>query len=234
MARLERASPAIRCDGWALVSRAARDVVRVCRSLRVSSIGDDTGASGLDQFALPSLRGWRPTAYDKTARLRAESGGSGDTTSGVGALAVVGLRVLAVALLTATLGHGVLQWVGLLAPVSHGRGVRSHTPSRGSMDTAAVLRVRRSPRIAGAWRRTSGVKMAEDVRAEIVASVLEVVVSEGDQIGEGDTVVLLESMKMEIPVLAEPAAPSPRSRWPSATSSRPATSSPSSASAPAP
>ena len=45
--------------------------------------------------------------------------------------------------------------------------------------------------------------MAEDVRAEIVASVLEVVVSAGDQIGVGDTLVLLESMKMEIPVLAE-------------------------------
>ena len=45
--------------------------------------------------------------------------------------------------------------------------------------------------------------MAEDVRAEIVASVLEVVVHEGDQISEGDTLVLLESMKMEIPVLAE-------------------------------
>ena len=45
--------------------------------------------------------------------------------------------------------------------------------------------------------------MAEDVRAEIVASVLEVVVSKGDQIGAGDTLVLLESMKMEIPVLAE-------------------------------
>jgi acetyl-CoA carboxylase biotin carboxyl carrier protein len=45
--------------------------------------------------------------------------------------------------------------------------------------------------------------MAEDVRAEIVASVLEVVVNEGDQIGEGDTLVLLESMKMEIPVLAD-------------------------------
>ena len=45
--------------------------------------------------------------------------------------------------------------------------------------------------------------MAEDVRAEIVASVLEVVVSKGDQIGEGDILVLLESMKMEIPVLAE-------------------------------
>lgn len=47
------------------------------------------------------------------------------------------------------------------------------------------------------------VKMAEDVRAEIVASVLEVVVHEGEQINEGDTLVLLESMKMEIPVLAE-------------------------------
>jgi acetyl-CoA carboxylase biotin carboxyl carrier protein len=45
--------------------------------------------------------------------------------------------------------------------------------------------------------------MTEDVRAEIVASVLEVVVREGDRIGEGDTLVLLESMKMEIPVLAE-------------------------------
>lgn len=49
----------------------------------------------------------------------------------------------------------------------------------------------------------NGVIMAEDVRAEIVASVLAVVVKEGDQISKGDTVVLLESMKMEIPVLAE-------------------------------
>ena len=45
--------------------------------------------------------------------------------------------------------------------------------------------------------------MAEDVRAEIVASVPEVAVRKGDKIGEGDTLVLLESMKMEIPVLAE-------------------------------
>ncbi len=45
--------------------------------------------------------------------------------------------------------------------------------------------------------------MAEDVRAEIVASVLEVVVRKGDLIAAGDTLVLLESMKMEIPVLAE-------------------------------
>jgi acetyl-CoA carboxylase biotin carboxyl carrier protein len=45
--------------------------------------------------------------------------------------------------------------------------------------------------------------MAEDVRAEMVAQVLQVVVCEGDEVREGDTLVLLESMKMEIPVLAE-------------------------------
>jgi biotin carboxyl carrier protein len=36
-----------------------------------------------------------------------------------------------------------------------------------------------------------------------VASVLEVVVSKGDRIDAGAILVLLESMKMEIPVLAE-------------------------------
>ncbi|MCK8614539.1 biotin/lipoyl-binding carrier protein [Gordonia sp. C13] len=45
--------------------------------------------------------------------------------------------------------------------------------------------------------------MAEDVVAEIVASVLEVLIAPGQQIEVGDTLVLLESMKMEIPVLAE-------------------------------
>ena len=41
------------------------------------------------------------------------------------------------------------------------------------------------------------------VRAELVASVLSVEVAEGDQVLAGDTLVLLESMKMEIPVLVE-------------------------------
>ncbi|WP_018180961.1 biotin/lipoyl-binding carrier protein [Jongsikchunia kroppenstedtii] len=45
--------------------------------------------------------------------------------------------------------------------------------------------------------------MAEEVLAEIVASVLEVQVAEGQQVAAGDSLVLLESMKMEIPVLAE-------------------------------
>lgn len=45
--------------------------------------------------------------------------------------------------------------------------------------------------------------MAEDVRAEMVSTVYQVVVSEGDVVAYGDTLVILESMKMEIPVLAE-------------------------------
>ena len=44
--------------------------------------------------------------------------------------------------------------------------------------------------------------MAE-IRAEMVANVWKVVAAEGQQIGVGDTLVILESMKMEIPVLAE-------------------------------
>jgi len=42
-----------------------------------------------------------------------------------------------------------------------------------------------------------------EVRAEMVANVWKVLVSEGDAVEDGDTLVILESMKMEIPVLAE-------------------------------
>jgi acetyl-CoA carboxylase biotin carboxyl carrier protein len=45
--------------------------------------------------------------------------------------------------------------------------------------------------------------MAEEIRAEMVANVWKVVASAGDQVDDGDTLVILESMKMEIPVLAE-------------------------------
>ena len=45
--------------------------------------------------------------------------------------------------------------------------------------------------------------MAEQVRAEMVAGVMEVVAAVGAEVSEGDTIVLLESMKMEIPVLSE-------------------------------
>ena len=42
-----------------------------------------------------------------------------------------------------------------------------------------------------------------EVLAEMVANVMSVAVAPGDAVAVGDTVVLLESMKMEIPVLAE-------------------------------
>ena len=44
--------------------------------------------------------------------------------------------------------------------------------------------------------------MAE-VRAEMVANVWKVVAAEGADVDDGDTLVILESMKMEIPVIAE-------------------------------
>ncbi len=44
-----------------------------------------------------------------------------------------------------------------------------------------------------------------EVRAEMVANVWKIVAAEGDAITDGDTLVILESMKMEIPVLAEDA-----------------------------
>ena len=42
-----------------------------------------------------------------------------------------------------------------------------------------------------------------EIRAEMVANVWKVVAAEGDELADGDTLVILESMKMEIPVLAE-------------------------------
>ena len=44
-----------------------------------------------------------------------------------------------------------------------------------------------------------------DIVAEMVANVMTVAVAPGDSVAAGDTVVLLESMKMEIPVLSEQA-----------------------------
>jgi biotin carboxyl carrier protein len=42
-----------------------------------------------------------------------------------------------------------------------------------------------------------------EIVSELVANVLTIEVAEGDRVEAGDTVVLLESMKMEIPVMAE-------------------------------
>jgi acetyl-CoA carboxylase biotin carboxyl carrier protein len=42
-----------------------------------------------------------------------------------------------------------------------------------------------------------------DVEAHITGTVWKIEVAVGDQVDEGDTVVILESMKMEMPVVAE-------------------------------
>jgi len=44
-----------------------------------------------------------------------------------------------------------------------------------------------------------------DIVAEMVANVMSIDVAVGDKVEAGDQVILLESMKMEIPVLAEAA-----------------------------
>jgi biotin carboxyl carrier protein len=49
----------------------------------------------------------------------------------------------------------------------------------------------------------NGAGVAEEVLAEMVANVWKVVVAQGDEVAEGDTLVILESMKMEIPVITE-------------------------------
>jgi len=50
---------------------------------------------------------------------------------------------------------------------------------------------------------TKGAPVAEEIRAEMVANVISVLVGEGDAVEPGQPVVIMESMKMEIPVLAE-------------------------------
>jgi biotin carboxyl carrier protein len=44
---------------------------------------------------------------------------------------------------------------------------------------------------------------AHEYRAEMVANVLTIMVEPGQPVVSGDTLVMLESMKMEIPVFAE-------------------------------
>jgi acetyl-CoA carboxylase biotin carboxyl carrier protein len=41
-----------------------------------------------------------------------------------------------------------------------------------------------------------------EIRAELAGSVLEILVEDGDSVREGQEILLLESMKMEIPIQA--------------------------------
>jgi acetyl-CoA carboxylase biotin carboxyl carrier protein len=44
-----------------------------------------------------------------------------------------------------------------------------------------------------------------EIHAEIVGSVIVTIAQQGQELSEGDTIMFLESMKMEIPVIAESA-----------------------------
>ena len=90
----------------------------------------------------------------------------------------------------------------------------SRSPARAGVADAARRRPRRtapsrraSPSSDYAPVTASVAPMARsqstEILAEMVANVLVVSCEVGDTIAQGDTVILLESMKMEIPVLAE-------------------------------
>jgi len=68
--------------------------------------------------------------------------------------------------------------------------VRRRTARRAGPTTASVL----TPK-----------SVAIEVKAEMVASVFKVLVAAGASVAAGEALVILESMKMEIPVLADAA-----------------------------
>jgi acetyl-CoA carboxylase biotin carboxyl carrier protein len=45
--------------------------------------------------------------------------------------------------------------------------------------------------------------LLQEIKAYVVANVWKVTAGKGDAVSAGDTIVILESMKMEIPVTAE-------------------------------
>ena len=63
-----------------------------------------------------------------------------------------------------------------------------------------------APRFSGSRRAAVGYgrgRMAKDIKAHITGTVWKIEVKVGDKVDEGTTVVILESMKMEIPVESE-------------------------------
>jgi acetyl-CoA carboxylase biotin carboxyl carrier protein len=66
-------------------------------------------------------------------------------------------------------------------------------------DPAGSVQVDRPERSS----RGGGQVAVEEIHAEMVSSVWKVLVEPGSSVAAGDTLVILESMKMEIPVLTE-------------------------------
>jgi acetyl-CoA carboxylase biotin carboxyl carrier protein len=59
------------------------------------------------------------------------------------------------------------------------------------------------PRVYIVARNTSRGRLVAHVEANITGTVWKIEVSVGDRVEEGDTVLILESMKMEMPIEAE-------------------------------
>lgn len=53
------------------------------------------------------------------------------------------------------------------------------------------------------WSPGATLRSVHEIRAELPANVWQVVVDEGQMVAEGDEIVILESMKMEIPVVTD-------------------------------
>ncbi len=54
-----------------------------------------------------------------------------------------------------------------------------------------------------AYQRLSEVLAVSEIKAPMAGKIIEIKVNVGDAINEGDEVVVLEAMKMELPVVAE-------------------------------
>jgi acetyl-CoA carboxylase biotin carboxyl carrier protein len=65
------------------------------------------------------------------------------------------------------------------------------------------VRGNRRPRVYIVARNTSRERLVAHVEANITGTVWKIEVSVGDRVEEGDTVLILESMKMEMPIEAE-------------------------------
>jgi biotin carboxyl carrier protein len=63
----------------------------------------------------------------------------------------------------------------------------------------------RRPHVVGDGFGCHAVGVSEVVRAELVATVQQVMVAPGEHVAAGQPIAILESMKMEIPVLVETA-----------------------------
>ena len=92
---------------------------------------------------------------------------------------------------------------GTTTRASSGGCAAGPVPSPGRSDRLGPLWLDADAPAGRPAHRGEGVRVAEEIRAEMVANVWKVVVAAGDTVEDGDTLVILESMKMEIPVITE-------------------------------